>query len=70
MTRKIELTPGVTVVAIEGEDDAICEQCGAKDELRPYGKRLESGRRLRICYDCAMKDEPTAKQAFKELFDE
>jgi hypothetical protein len=70
MTRKIELAPGVMVVAIGGEDDAICEQCGAKSELRPYGKRLESGRRLSICYDCAMKDEPMTAQAFKELFDE
>jgi hypothetical protein len=70
MTRKIELAPGVTVVAIEGEDDAICEQCGEKAELRPYGKRLESGRRLRICYECAMKDKPTTNQAFEELFDE
>jgi hypothetical protein len=69
MTRKVKLAPGVTVVAIEGQDDEVCEACGRKDECRPYGKKLESGRRLNVCYDCAMNDEPSTAQAFKELFD-
>ena len=69
MTRKIELASGITVVAIEAQGDEVCEACGRKEECRPYGKRLESGRRLRVCYDCAMKDKPTAEGAFKELFE-
>ena len=70
MTRKIELAPGVTVVALFDEEEGVCEACGAKDELRPYGKRLESGRRLNVCYDCAMTDKPTTDASFKELFDD
>lgn len=58
-----------SVVVIEPEEDAVCEQCGKLDELRPYGKRMESGRRLRICFDCAMKDEPGTAKAYQELFE-
>jgi hypothetical protein len=69
MTHKIEITPGVEVLVICEEPEDMCEQCGKKDELRPYGKRVESGRRRRICYDCAMLDKPTTDTAFKELFE-
>jgi hypothetical protein len=69
MTRKIELAPGVEVVALEEEAADKCEQCGAVDELRPYGKRMESGRRMRICFDCAMEDKKTTDAGFSELFE-
>ena len=55
------------VVLLEGELDGICEQCGAKEELRPYGKRLESGRRMRVCFDCAMENEAEMRRAFDEF---
>ena len=42
--------------------DGKCEMCGAQDELRPYGPNNEN-----ICFDCAMKDEATAKKKFLEL---
>jgi hypothetical protein len=57
------------VLFIHEEEDGICEQCGRKDECRPYGKRLESGRRMRLCFECAMLDEDEAHRAFKELLD-
>lgn len=68
MTQKITLGD-IKVVLIEGEPDDLCEVCGALDELRPYGTRLESGRRQRICFNCMKKDEPAAEQALKELFE-
>jgi hypothetical protein len=37
--------------------DGVCELCGIKDELRPYGPKGKS-----VCFDCAMKDEETAKR--------
>lgn len=49
---------------IEAEGDGICEMCGKKDELRPYGPNNEN-----ICYDCAMKDEATALRKFRERID-
>jgi hypothetical protein len=67
MTHKIEL-PEVTVVVLEDEPDGICEKCGMKDELRPYGKRLESGRRMLICYACGLKDVAETDRAIEELF--
>ena len=63
MTRK--LAPNVLL--IEGEPDGICEMCGKKEELRPYGKRLESGRRMNVCFDCAILDEAEMDRAFREL---
>jgi hypothetical protein len=69
VTRKIEITPNVKFVLIEDESDGICEACGKVDELRPYGKRLENGRRMSICFDCGMIDKPTSDQAIKEVFD-
>lgn len=44
---------------ISVEPDGKCELCGKIAELRPYGPRGE-----RICFDCAMKDEETAKRQF------
>lgn len=54
MTRKI----GNTII-IEREPDGICELCGKKDELRPYGPRGES-----ICFDCGMENRETTHAAF------
>lgn len=42
--------------------DGKCEMCGKNDELRPYGPNNEN-----ICFDCAMKDEVTAKKKFHEF---
>ena len=44
--------------------DGKCEMCGKQDELRPYGPNNEN-----ICFDCAMKDEPTARRKFLEMMD-
>lgn len=46
---------------IEGEEPAKCAFCGNVAELRPYGPNDEN-----ICFDCAMKDEPTAARKFRE----
>ena len=35
----------------------VCELCGVIDECRPYGINDEQ-----VCFDCAMKDEETAKK--------
>ena len=43
---------------IAKRSDARCEQC---KELRPYGSYGEN-----ICFDCAMKDEDTAKKRFRQ----
>ena len=40
------------ILILESEKDDICEYCGKKDELRPYGKNG-----ARICYECGMKPE-------------
>jgi hypothetical protein len=53
---------GNTVV-IEAEGDGVCEMCKSVDELRPYGPKGE-----RVCFDCAMKDEASAKRQFLKLF--
>jgi hypothetical protein len=55
------------VIVIEEEPPGKCERCGELEELRPYGKRLESGRRMRLCFDCAMLDKKEADQAIREL---
>lgn len=49
------------VFIIVEEEPAKCEMCGKVDELRPYGPNNEN-----ICFDCAMKDEETAKRKFRE----
>jgi hypothetical protein len=44
--------------------DGKCEMCGKVEELRPFGPNDEN-----ICFDCAMKDEATAKRKFKEMLE-
>jgi hypothetical protein len=39
-----------------------CQMCGHFNDLRPYGPNNEN-----ICFDCAMKDEPTTRRKFYEL---
>lgn len=53
------------MIIIEPEPDGICEYCGKKDELRPYGKNNE-----RICFECGKKDLETTERKMNEyLFD-
>ena len=59
MTRKVGNT-----VLIEETPPEECQFCGVNDELRPYGPNNEW-----ICFDCAMKDEPTALKKFRELIE-
>ena len=51
-------------VSIIGADyeDRICELCGKKDELRPYGPNGEN-----ICFDCGMKDKATTAKQFAKI---
>lgn len=58
MTR---ITNGMLI--IEPEPEGICELCGKKDELRPYGPNNE-----RICYECGMKDPATTERKMDELY--
>ena len=37
-----------------------CDLCGVVAELRPYGPRGEC-----VCFDCGMRDEPSARLAFE-----
>ena len=46
---------------IAEEPMSACELCGIIDECRPYGANYE-----RICFECAMKDEETAKKRMME----
>jgi hypothetical protein len=45
---------------------SACEQCGAIAELRAHGRRLESGRRMDICVDCGLINEPDTSRAVLE----
>jgi hypothetical protein len=45
---------------------SACEQCGAMAELRAHGRRLESGRRMSICVDCGLLNEPETSRAVLE----
>jgi hypothetical protein len=45
---------------------SACEQCGAIAELMPHGRRLESGRRMDICVDCCLINEPDTSRAVLE----
>ncbi len=54
MTRRI----GKTVI-IEPEVGGVCEICGAREELRPYGPNGEN-----VCFDCGMRDEGAAREQF------
>lgn len=54
------------IAVIFPEPPGICELCGKRDELRPYGPKGE-----RICFDCAEKDIATTKrQMDRVLFGE
>jgi len=55
MTSRIKDGP----LVISAENSAKCEDCGAIDELRPYGKNGAN-----VCFECAMKDEANAKAMF------
>ena len=46
---------------ISKENPQLCSDCGQKKELRPYGKNGAY-----VCFECAMKDEPTAKNQFRQ----
>lgn len=52
------------VIVIKKEPDDICDLCGKKDEVRPYGPNGEL-----ICYDCGMKNpEVTERMMNRVLF--
>ena len=69
MTKKIEIAPGVWAVLLAEEAADTCEKCGKVDETRPYGPKLESGRRMRLCFACAMLDKAQTNKAISEFFD-
>jgi hypothetical protein len=56
MTRKVK-----GGLLLELELPGICEMCGAKKELRPYGPKGEN-----VCFDCMKKDELAAHRAFAQ----
>ena len=45
---------------------SACAQCGAIAELRPHGRRLESGRRMDICIHGGLINEPETSRAVLE----
>jgi formylmethanofuran dehydrogenase subunit E len=65
--RKISMSERVDgKVFIYAEKPQQCDACGEIAELRPYGPNGEC-----ICFNCAMKDEPTTKKMMgKVLFGE
>lgn len=52
------------VFVIEEERPQQCDYCGEIRELRPYGPNGEC-----ICFDCAMQDEETTREAFARRLD-
>jgi hypothetical protein len=48
---------------------SACAQCGAIAELRPHGRRLESGRRMDICIHCGLINEPETSRAVLEALE-
>jgi len=44
---------------IAPEPPGRCEMCGKRAELRPYGPNGAN-----VCFDCGIKDEPTAARLF------
>lgn len=50
------------LVVIAEQPPAKCEDCGAFDELRPYGPKGEN-----VCFDCAMKDQAAMHRGFDKL---
>lgn len=51
-------------LTILSQTPAVCELCGKKEEVRPYGP----GGKF-VCFDCGMKDEAEAKRQFAALLD-
>jgi flavoprotein len=56
---------GVTTV-LAVEPDEKCEMCGEMKECRSYGPRKADGVRMRVCFDCAHKNEAELHRAFNE----
>ena len=54
------------VIMLEPREPEICEACGKLEELRPYGKKLKSGKREWVCFECSGKDPKNAEAAFEE----
>ena len=54
------VAPGIIV--IEQTAPAICTDCKASKELRPYGKDGAW-----VCFECMMKDEAEGFKHFKKL---
>lgn len=50
------------IVFIYIEPEGICELCGKKAELRPYGANGEN-----ICYECGMKNPTITRKKMKEV---
>ncbi len=50
------------IIFIQPQPDDICELCGKKDELRPYGPKGEN-----VCYDCGMKDKEMTKKRMGQI---
>lgn len=51
------------VLVLEPEPEGVCELCGKKAELRPYGANNEE-----ICYECGMKNPETTNRKFEEHY--
>lgn len=62
MTHKVDLGCGVKMLVIEPQSDGICQECGKKEETRPYGKGGKE-----VCFDCGMKDEACTKAHFESF---
>jgi hypothetical protein len=60
------IKPKISVIHLTPLEPEICEDCGKKDELRPYGKRKANGVRQWVCFPCARKDEAELHRAFEE----
>lgn len=69
MSHRNEIEHGgkkIVIPVIAVQPDEKCELCGKVEECRPYGP---GGKR--VCFDCAMKDEATAKHNMNiQLFGE
>jgi hypothetical protein len=50
------------ILIIQEELPQQCDLCRKIAELRPYGPNGKC-----ICFECAMKDEKTTREAFKRL---
>jgi ribosome-binding protein aMBF1 (putative translation factor) len=54
---------------LEEEPPAPCEMCGRVEEVRAYGQRKPDGKRMRVCWDCALTDTAETARAFNEWFE-